>query len=114
MDPLPDEKKLPGPGGTPAGLPDQNRVTLTGHLLFLVHARGSKSESWVPYLVVAPSQVHRLHREGDNPFLESSLTLFHGRHVAVHGHWEPSGRFLVVEDCQACPPPFPVREETLP
>jgi len=114
MDPLPDEKKLPGPGGTPAGLPDQNRVTLTGHLLFLVHARGSKSESWVPHLVVDPSYIHRLHREGDNPFIESSLTPFHGCFVEVRGHWEPAGRFLIVEQCAACPPPFSPRKESSP
>lgn len=111
---LPDSADAKVLGGSTQEHMAPHRITLNGHLIFLVHARGSKSESWAPHLVVDPSNVHRLHRDGDNPFLESSLTLFHGRHVAVHGHWEPSGRFLVVEDCQACPPPFPVREETLP
>jgi hypothetical protein len=120
MSPLPDDTNQPRPGDgaapseTVGGTPDQDRSTLTGHLLFLVHARGSKSESWMPHLVVDPSHIHRLHREGDNPFLESSLASFHGCFVEVRGHWEPSGRFLIVEDCAVCPPPFPPKGEPCP
>lgn len=75
-------------------------VRLEGYLLFLPYAAGSKSETMAPHLVVDPATVHRLHREGDNPFTGSSLAPFHRCYVEIAGEWEAGGRFLRVRQCQ--------------
>ena len=83
--------EVPPPGPKPAA------ITQEGTLLMLLYAEGSKSESFRPFLVVNAATVHRLHREGDNPFGASTLAAYHGKYVSIEGRWDPRGKFLFVD-----------------
>jgi hypothetical protein len=89
-----------------AGSPPKSLLRLSGYLLVLPHATGSKSESFAPHLVCEDQSMVRLHVQGENPFGASSLNSFHGRYVDITGHWGPRNRFLLVDGCSAKIPPF--------
>lgn len=96
---------------TPESAPEVGSLSkpllrLSGYLLVLLHATGSKSESFAPHLVCEDQSVVRLHVPGENPFAASSLNSFHGRYVEISGHWGPRNRFVLVGGCSAKIPPF--------
>ena len=71
---------------------------LEGHLLYLRHAAGSKSDSVRPHLVVAADRVVRLHRPGGNPFAEEEFRPWQGRACRITGRWDEAAQvFLVAE-----------------
>lgn len=75
-----------------------NTDSIEGHLLYLRHAAGSKSDSLRPYLVVSGDTTIRLHRKGANPFHEEEFRAYEGTRCTVRGHWDEQSKVFLVEE----------------
>lgn len=84
--------------------------TISGYVLFLPYAEGSRSESRQPFLVVDASQSHRLFSPGDHPFKHETLAPFHGVYCDVSGVFDPRRNVFLV--AQIAPSKDPVNTTT--
>jgi hypothetical protein len=83
----------------------KNSASIEGHLLYLRHAAGSKSDSLRPYLVVSGDTTIRLHRKGANPFHEEEFRAYEGTRCTVRGHWDDQAKVFLVEEITPCEDP---------
>ena len=63
---------------------------MRGIVVFLKTFCGTKSESVQPFLYLGRGETVRIHKEGDNPFENTSLLPFDGKEVVIEGEMRPN------------------------
>lgn len=75
---------------------ENQKVSLSGTVVFLCANKGSKSEALMPFLYqgrALPPQ--KILLKGDNPFENKGLCAYDGARVELVGAIAPSGTFVV-------------------
>jgi len=78
----------------------------SGHVVFALYAKGTKSESWRPFAVLPDGKTIGLHMLGDNPFTNDKLKIFHGCFCQFTGHFSTGKDLLVVSGIEKISDPF--------
>jgi len=84
----------------------------SGHVVFVLYANGTKSESWRPFAVLPDGNTIGLHMEGDNPFTNDRLRPFHGCFCKFSGHFAKKKGLLLVSEIEKISDPFPASAST--